>query len=252
MEKNDEKLNIKSIKQFLEQLEKYQKEVKTEFLVYRGQAESDWTLTPKIARKMPALNEDQITNFSDLEIKIQEDFRRWIPTFYPHYPDEDVTILCLGQHYGLYTRLLDWTQNPLIALWFAIDCDQVKKRTKDSAVWILGYEKKDILNPGVDFKLSKLKRTKVLYPKLNDKRISSQASIFTIHQITKDGKFVPLEGNRFYKKNIRKIIIDKDHMYSIRKELAQFITKHMIFQDMSALCDDINDKHSLALASMSL
>jgi len=41
----------------------------------------------------------------------------------------------LMQHYGINTRLLDWTENALLALFFAIQDDSFEKN--DSIVWIL-------------------------------------------------------------------------------------------------------------------
>src|SRR5580658_5305020 len=40
-----------------------------------------------------------------------------------------------AQHYGMKTRLLDWTGNPLTALWFA--CSNEFKKDNDSVVYML-------------------------------------------------------------------------------------------------------------------
>lgn len=38
------------------------------------------------------------------------------------------------QHYGVPTRLLDWSENPLVALYFAVEN---KDKETDAAIWML-------------------------------------------------------------------------------------------------------------------
>src|SRR3990167_7793499 len=93
---------------------------------FRGQP-FDELLLPKIARLSSA--------HSVLEIEKQmfRQFKRQLRAFVNNLPKRDLEILALARHHGLPTRLLDWTSNPLTALWFAIK--SVTEKNNNAEVW---------------------------------------------------------------------------------------------------------------------
>src|SRR5687767_3969320 len=83
-------------------------------LWYRGHADASWQLVPSVFRRRDS---------SDAEPVLIEHFVRAAPIRYAHCPakNDRAAWLQLMQHYRLPTRLLDWTQSPLVALFFAVE-----------------------------------------------------------------------------------------------------------------------------------
>ena len=86
-------------------------------------------LLPSILRGSSSDNNDY--KYED-EYEVYESFRRESRS-YININDDNFLLLCYAQHFNVPTRLLDFTINPLVALYFA--CKELK--SKDGAVWIL-------------------------------------------------------------------------------------------------------------------
>ena len=51
----------------------------------------------------------------------------------------------MAQHYGLATRLLDWTKNPLAALWFLV-ANPKKLYKKSGVIWMFPVTEESIVD----------------------------------------------------------------------------------------------------------
>lgn len=117
-------------------------------LWFRGQRDAAWDLRPTAQRSSygPAEERNFIQRFRARAAV------RHAAT--PAYPDR-AAWLSLMQHYGLPTRLLDWSRSPLVAAYFAIQdfLPPIPEGTlsRDTAVWVLAPHEFNRLRAGLLF-----------------------------------------------------------------------------------------------------
>jgi hypothetical protein len=96
---------------------------------YRGHVDQQWPLVPSIARRREWL---------EAEISMIKRFKKDAYPRLRHMPNNEWDWIFLAQHNGVPTRLLDWSENPLVGLYFSVESDfgQDGERT-DGRLWIL-------------------------------------------------------------------------------------------------------------------
>jgi len=128
--------------------EKYLDTVRSELpgcrIYFRGQSKSvsdGYSLKSSIGRYV-SLSKLSFYEREEKERKVLEVFANHLVTYVQHLPRNDWESLAIAQHHGVPTRFMDWTTNPLVALYFAArntSTDDQGNRA-DGAVYVLTSE----------------------------------------------------------------------------------------------------------------
>src|ERR1051325_4909745 len=106
--------------------------------IFRGEVDSSWVPIPRAGRQPfftschpPFIGEPVSKKNPPRDLGRFNHWRELASAYVRDLPEDDFECLAYAQHYGLPTRLQDWTENSLVALYFATeDCFD-----KDGAVY---------------------------------------------------------------------------------------------------------------------
>lgn len=223
---------ISSFKEFIDHLDNIEM-LGYEINLFRGQSHNN-PLLPNICRN------NSLEDTTELERKMLEDFKRRSALLIKKEFTTDWEWLVYAQHFGLKTRLLDWTSNPLIALWFA--CENPKTLNTDSYLYIFSCDNNMRININKKTSPFDIRSTKVLKPMLNNERIVAQYGWFTAHAYSKRaGRFVRLESNKKTKEYLTEIKIPVAIKKEILRKLSVFgVNSGAVFPDVNGLSLHLN------------
>lgn len=227
-------------------------------LYYRGQACKDWPILPGVFREdfNNGLSEYELLKVANLRLS---NYLLTCPTY--------LEKLIYLQHYGLKTRLIDVTFNPLVALYFA--CEGHNYESKDGVVYsgfhydredshiaeltaefVFTYSLHNIEDKIISFshdkkvQLYQFEKSLFVMPPVNNPRLEHQNGAFILSPLVKrvtDNHFVavnePIDEGCFFPK---KAIVPKGSKKQLLKELNTLgINKGSIFQGVSEKIESI-------------
>ena len=208
---------------------------------YRGQSSFTWSLLPSFFRN----------TFKTTEQSLLLKFRQNATMLIERPANNSFEWMFLMQHYGVPTRLLDWTESPLVALYFCVNSDH----DSDSALWVLkpselnkhsnidakledgyllSFQDEELQSYTIESLISSEHLQLLPLATIairNNSRIQAQLGTFTIHH----NKRIPIEevenGSHVYKLRIK-----KEQKDALRKELRLLgFSQFQLFPELSSV-----------------
>ncbi|GAB3538049.1 FRG domain-containing protein [Noviherbaspirillum agri] len=220
--------------------------------LYRGQPDARWSLAPSVHRGYTPQQERYLTN----EFRVRARSRHLSCPADNDYP----SWLALMQHYGLPTRLLDWTHSPLVAAYFAVHPEYTPHDAdtgRDACIWALAAGK---LNQAQGFEplifpLDAASYEALIVPAFknrdepgtvgvamaieHDARIQLQQAAFTVHS-----NRTPIDRLPGADTWLHKLVIPNDSICDFFEELSVLgMKKSNLFPDLPSLASELKLVH---------
>ncbi|MEY8213042.1 MAG: FRG domain-containing protein [Colwellia sp.] len=208
---------------------------------FRGVSHSYYELIPSLGR-----SEDRTGYYN--ENRLLKEFKNQALAYLDKLPSNDWEWLSLAQHHGLPTRLLDWTTNPLVALYFAVKDDiDLKNEPKhydgSSAFYFMIYKTPPIdideIKSPINYVCNKEQEREgsghaLFWPPHTTPRIKAQSGVLTVQHNPNEAFNY---GNR-----LEKYIIPNDLRLEFRKILNSYgVNDSSMFPDLDGLASHLKN-----------
>jgi hypothetical protein len=212
---------------------------------FRGQVDKEWGLVPQLFRD---------PRYAERESGLISRFKQNALAYMPNHGPNEWAWLFEMQHFGLPTRLLDWSENLLVGLYFAIE--RGDSDSKDGALWMLypnklnelsslnnknpreivGFGSEDGLNdylPNSPLPSRRDRKPIAAIAMRSNSRMIAQSAVFTICTM-RDPTIDSMDGNHCVK-----FIIPSTAKMHLQDDLRLMgVTKLTLFPELSNVADE--------------
>lgn len=200
-------------------------------------------------------------NADGLEAQFIEHFHKDLGRSFPKSSFAKWRILTWLQHYGTPTRLLDWTEDSLVALWFAINARLSQIEGGDSskntvatvwivktseAQWLKLTDSEDCLAP------NSISDSKFVRPPEIDARVVAQRSVFSAHRLPRSNLdcvqgLWPDWSSKLKSGEMIALSCDDSILSKLFASLKnEGVTRRSIYPDLDDVSNDLNRKYLTA------